>query len=146
MAVFHVHWQKKTESLLSLIQINKGKCFIVPLLLSRFLTLWFHCRFIPEPWSPCSASCGRGVQTRDVKCRIYLAFTQTEVELPDEECEDTKPVTERSCHLESCDGDPVPFVPEPPPSEDAADVVYGWEYIGFTPCSATCTGGIIVCL
>nr|XP_028561741.1 ADAMTS-like protein 3 [Podarcis muralis] len=106
--------------------------------------------FIPEPWSPCSASCGRGVQTRDVKCRIYLAFTQTEVELPDEECEDTKPVTERSCHLESCDGDPVPFVPEPPPSEDAADVVYGWEYIGFTPCSATCTGGtqeaIAVCL
>ncbi|XP_062998643.1 ADAMTS-like protein 3 [Elgaria multicarinata webbii] len=107
--------------------------------------------FIPEPWSPCSASCGRGIQVRDVKCRIYLAFTQAEVELPDEECEEAKPVAERSCHLESCDGDPVPFIPEFSHAKDAdADVIYDWEYIGFTPCSATCTGGtqeaIAVCL
>uniref|UniRef100_A0A803SZV5 Ig-like domain-containing protein n=1 Tax=Anolis carolinensis TaxID=28377 RepID=A0A803SZV5_ANOCA len=106
--------------------------------------------FIPEPWSPCSASCGHGVQVRGMKCRIYLAFTQTEVELPDEECEESELVTERSCHLEPCDGDPVPFLPDFSPSEDAGDVVYDWEYIGFTPCSATCIGGtqeaIAVCL
>ncbi|XP_067327533.1 ADAMTS-like protein 3 [Anolis sagrei] len=106
--------------------------------------------FIPEPWSPCSASCGHGVQVRGMKCRIYLAFTQTEVELPDEECEEPKLETERSCHLEPCDGDPVPFLPDLSPSEDAGDVVYDWEYIGFTPCSATCIGGtqeaIAVCL
>ncbi|XP_053127864.1 ADAMTS-like protein 3 isoform X3 [Hemicordylus capensis] len=96
--------------------------------------------FIPEPWSPCSASCGRGVQVRDVKCRIYLAFTQTEVELPDEECEESKPPTERSCYLESCDGDPVPSILEMSHTEDS-DVVYDWEYIGFTPCSAACVGG-----
>ncbi|XP_070618877.1 ADAMTS-like protein 3 [Erythrolamprus reginae] len=87
---------------------------------------------------------------RDVKCRIYLAFTQAEVELPDDECEGPKPSTERSCHLEPCDADPVPYTFPPPPSEDAGHVFYDWEYIGFTPCSATCLGGtqeaIAVCL
>uniref|UniRef100_A0A670Y9S1 ADAMTS like 3 n=1 Tax=Pseudonaja textilis TaxID=8673 RepID=A0A670Y9S1_PSETE len=106
--------------------------------------------FIPEPWSPCSASCGHGSQMRDVKCRIYLAFTQAEVELPDEECEGPKPLTERSCHLEACDVDPVPYPLPFAPSEEAGNVFYDWEYIGFTPCSATCLGGtqeaIAVCL
>uniref|UniRef100_A0A8D0BGF9 ADAMTS like 3 n=1 Tax=Salvator merianae TaxID=96440 RepID=A0A8D0BGF9_SALMN len=97
--------------------------------------------FIPEPWSPCSVSCGQGIQVREVKCRIYLTFTQTEVELPDEECEEPKPLTERNCHLDSCDGDLFPFIPELSHSEDAKEVIYDWEYIGFTPCSATCVGG-----
>lgn len=98
------------------------------------------CRFIPEPWSPCSATCGSGIQVRDVKCRILLAFTQTEVELPEEECEDVKPPTERVCHQVSCDSDPVPYTPEFPLAEGGS-VIYDWEYIGFTPCSATCLGG-----
>ncbi|XP_054858272.1 ADAMTS-like protein 3 [Eublepharis macularius] len=105
--------------------------------------------FIPEPWSPCSASCGHGIQVREVKCRIYLAFTQTEVELPDDECEESKPPTERGCHLESCDGDPAPSNLGLSHSEDTG-VIYDWEYIGFTPCSATCMGGtqeaIAVCI
>ncbi|XP_015681132.1 ADAMTS-like protein 3 [Protobothrops mucrosquamatus] len=106
--------------------------------------------FVPEPWSPCSASCGHGTQMRDVKCHIYLAFTQAEVELPDEECEGPKPLTERSCQLEPCDADPVPYTLPFVPSEEAGKVFYDWEYIGFTPCSATCNGGtqdaIAVCL
>ncbi|NXB92812.1 ATL3 protein, partial [Vidua chalybeata] len=105
--------------------------------------------FIPEPWSPCSATCGSGIQVRDVKCRILLAFTQTEVELPEEECEDERPPTERVCHQASCDSDPVPYTPEFPHAEDGS-VIYDWEYIGFTPCSATCLGGtqeaIAMCL
>uniref|UniRef100_A0A8D0L1A5 ADAMTS like 3 n=1 Tax=Sphenodon punctatus TaxID=8508 RepID=A0A8D0L1A5_SPHPU len=105
--------------------------------------------FVPEPWSPCSVTCGRGVQVRDVTCRIHLTFTQTEVELPEEECEDSKPLTDRVCHLESCDGDPIPYIPELSHSENG-NVTYDWEYLGFTPCSATCTGGtqdaIAVCL
>ncbi|KAJ6662769.1 hypothetical protein lerEdw1_010973 [Lerista edwardsae] len=63
------------------------------------------------------------------------------MELPDEECEESKPPTERSCHLESCNGDSVPYMPEFPHTGDADDVIYDWEYIGFTPCSATCIGG-----
>uniref|UniRef100_A0ABM5EYL0 ADAMTS-like protein 3 isoform X2 n=1 Tax=Pogona vitticeps TaxID=103695 RepID=A0ABM5EYL0_9SAUR len=106
--------------------------------------------FIPGPWSPCSTSCGRGIQVREVKCRIYLAFTQTEVELPEEECEEPKLASERGCHLQSCDGDPDPFLPDYSHPEEAEDGVYDWEYIGFTPCSATCVGGtqeaIVVCL
>ncbi|KAL7980101.1 hypothetical protein Chor_001369 [Crotalus horridus] len=98
-------------------------------------------RFVPEPWSPCSASCGHGTQRRDVKCHIYLAFTQAEVELPDEECEGSKPLTERSCRLEPCDADPVLYTLPFLPSEEAGKVFYDWEYIGFTPCSATCNGG-----
>ncbi|PKU45494.1 adamts-like protein 3 [Limosa lapponica baueri] len=105
--------------------------------------------FIPEPWSPCSATCGSGIQVRDVKCRILLSFTQTEVELPEEECEDMKPPTERVCHQASCDSEPVPYTPEYSRAEDGS-VIYDWEYIGFTPCSATCLGGtqeaIAMCL
>ncbi|KAJ7311057.1 hypothetical protein JRQ81_006655, partial [Phrynocephalus forsythii] len=106
--------------------------------------------FIPEPWSPCSASCGRGIQAREVKCRIYLAFTQTEVELPAEECEGPQPATERPCHLQPCDSDPdPPFLDYSHPGETEVPA-YDWEYIGFTPCSATCVGGtqeaIAVCL
>lgn len=103
------------------------------------------CRFIPEPWSPCSATCGNGIQVRDVKCRILLAFTQTEVELPEEECEDVKPPTERVCHQASCDSDPVPYTPEFSHAEDGS-AIYDWEYIGFTPCSATCLGGTCIYL
>ncbi|XP_013812745.2 ADAMTS-like protein 3 [Apteryx mantelli] len=105
--------------------------------------------FIPEPWSPCSATCGNGIQVRDVKCRILLAFTQTEVELPEEECEDVKPPTERGCHQAPCDSDPIPYTPEFSHAEDGS-LIYDWEYIGFTPCSATCLGGtqeaIAMCL
>uniref|UniRef100_A0A8C9U8H2 ADAMTS like 3 n=1 Tax=Serinus canaria TaxID=9135 RepID=A0A8C9U8H2_SERCA len=107
--------------------------------------------FIPEPWSPCSATCGSGTQVREVKCRILLAFTQTEVELPEEECEDERPPTERACHQASCDTDPVPYTPGFPHAEGFPHTVtYDWEYIGFTPCSATCLGGtqeaIAMCL
>uniref|UniRef100_A0A8C3M1R4 ADAMTS like 3 n=1 Tax=Chrysolophus pictus TaxID=9089 RepID=A0A8C3M1R4_CHRPC len=105
--------------------------------------------FIPEPWSPCSATCGSGIQVRDVKCRILLSFTLTEVELPEEECEDVKPPTEQVCHEAPCDSDPVPYTPEFSRAEDGS-VIYDWEYIGFTPCSATCLGGtqeaIAMCL
>ncbi|KYO21121.1 ADAMTS-like protein 1 [Alligator mississippiensis] len=105
--------------------------------------------FIPEPWSPCSTTCGDGIQVREVKCRILLTFTQTEVELPEEECEDHKPLTEQICHQAPCDSDPIPYTPEFSHGEDGS-LVYDWEYIGFTPCSATCIGGtqdaIAMCL
>ncbi|KAM5170849.1 ADAMTS-like protein 3 [Mantella aurantiaca] len=98
--------------------------------------------FIPEAWSPCSVSCGRGMQVREIKCRILLTFTQTELELPEEECEDEKPVMERSCYMPPCYGDASVLVSElPSEGEDSAEI-YDWEYIGFTPCSSSCSGGI----
>ncbi|XP_069078673.1 ADAMTS-like protein 3 isoform X1 [Pleurodeles waltl] len=106
--------------------------------------------FIPDSWSSCSTSCGPGFQVREVKCRILLTFTQTEMELPDEECEDDKPPTKKSCHLRSCDGESVPIILGSPGYQEEHNVIYDWEYIGFTPCSATCQGGkqdaIAMCL
>nr|XP_045000947.1 ADAMTS-like protein 3 isoform X1 [Jaculus jaculus] len=106
--------------------------------------------FIPEPWSACSTTCGPGVQVRDVKCRVLLTFTQTETELPEEECEGPKLPTERPCLLEACDQSPVSQERSVSLHEKDSEMTYDWEYAGFTPCTATCLGGhqeaIAVCL
>ncbi|XP_073083232.1 ADAMTS-like protein 3 isoform X4 [Manis javanica] len=106
--------------------------------------------FTPEPWSACSTTCGPGVQAREVKCRVLLAFTQTETELPEEECAGPKPSTEQPCLLEACDGDPASHQLDTSPQEKDSDMTYDWEYAGFTPCTTTCLGGrqeaIAVCL
>uniref|UniRef100_A0A8C5N372 ADAMTS like 3 n=1 Tax=Leptobrachium leishanense TaxID=445787 RepID=A0A8C5N372_9ANUR len=106
--------------------------------------------FIPEAWSPCSASCGLGVQVREIKCRILLTFTQTELDLPDEECEEDKPVTERPCNVQPCGGEYVAPTSEFSPQDVESTGIYDWEYIGFTSCSSSCSGGrqeaIAVCL
>ncbi|XP_011809249.1 PREDICTED: ADAMTS-like protein 3 isoform X1 [Colobus angolensis palliatus] len=105
--------------------------------------------FIPEPWSACSTTCGPGVQVREVKCRVLLTFTQTETELPEEECEGPKLPTERPCLLEACDESLASRELDIPLPEDS-EMTYDWEYAGFTPCTATCLGGhqeaIAVCL
>nr|XP_012607181.1 ADAMTS-like protein 3 isoform X6 [Microcebus murinus] len=105
--------------------------------------------FIPEPWSACSTTCGPGVQVREVKCRVLLMFTQTETELPEDECEGPKPPTKRPCLLEACDDSPASQERDVPLHEDS-EMTYDWEYAGFTPCTATCLGGhqeaIAVCV
>ncbi|MFT7797234.1 ADAMTS-like protein 3 isoform X1 [Arapaima gigas] len=88
--------------------------------------------FLTGPWLPCSATCGSGWQKRRVKCRILLTFTQTEVDLPDEECREERPLAERPCQLRSCIG-----ISGPHHSEQH----YGWEHVGFTACSSTCAAG-----
>ncbi|KAK7815204.1 hypothetical protein U0070_021167 [Myodes glareolus] len=107
-------------------------------------------KFIPEPWSACSTTCGPGIQVREVRCRVLLTFTETETELPEEECEGLKPPTERRCFLEACDQSPVSRELGGPLQEKDSEMTYDWEYAGFTPCTATCLGGhqeaIAVCL
>ncbi|XP_026786423.3 ADAMTS-like protein 3 isoform X1 [Pangasianodon hypophthalmus] len=97
--------------------------------------------FIPGPWSPCSVSCGVGIQKRTVKCRVFLSFTQAEVDLPDEECGEDKPLLQRPCTLEACSK-----LPDPPqhPQENqnkSSKKNYVWEYRGFTACSVSCALG-----
>uniref|UniRef100_W5N5E8 ADAMTS like 3 n=1 Tax=Lepisosteus oculatus TaxID=7918 RepID=W5N5E8_LEPOC len=104
--------------------------------------------FIPGEWSPCSSTCGHGLQTRTVKCRVLLSFSQTEVDLPDEECEEDRPMSERGCNLGPCSGDRTVFEPTFPHYD--SEQLYDWEYDGFTACSASCAKGnqeaVVVCL
>lgn len=73
---------------------------------------------------------------------MLLTFTQTETELPEEECEGPKPTTERPCLLDAC-GDQSPASQElGGPLLEKSELTYDWEYAGFTPCTATCLGGI----
>ncbi|XP_072574018.1 ADAMTS-like protein 3 isoform X1 [Paramormyrops kingsleyae] len=95
---------------------------------------WEEPMFIPGPWQPCSTTCGPGLQQRAVKCRILLAFSQAEVDLPHEECQDERPVSERACHLRLCSGVLGPRRPLLP--------LYEWQYVGFTSCSSSCATGM----
>ncbi|OCU00941.1 hypothetical protein XELAEV_18006720mg [Xenopus laevis] len=110
--------------------------------------------FIPEPWSPCSVSCGVGIQHRTVKCQVLLTFAQTIADLPLEECEGAKPITQQTCYSGPCNGEAMDYNPD----EDEMNYgglkdieeLYDWEYEGFTECSESCGGGlqeaIVVCL
>ncbi|KAK3562516.1 hypothetical protein QTP86_034766 [Hemibagrus guttatus] len=97
--------------------------------------------FIPGPWSPCSVSCGLGVQKRTVKCRVFLTFTQTEVDLPDEECGEDKPLPQRSCTLEACSKLPDHPQHQQKNQTKSSKKNYFWEYRGFTTCSVSCALG-----
>ncbi|KAM7423499.1 hypothetical protein PAMA_000043 [Pampus argenteus] len=99
--------------------------------------------FIPGPWSPCSATCGPGRQTREVKCRVLLSFTKTEVDLPEEECGEDRTQLERPCNQGICTRVPAissglqdhgnPYI--------QTEELFSWDYRGFTSCSETCAAG-----
>ncbi|KAJ8247597.1 hypothetical protein GJAV_G00248130 [Gymnothorax javanicus] len=95
--------------------------------------------FIPGPWSPCSATCGRGQQSREVKCRVLLTFSQTVVDLPDEECGTERLQSVRACTLRPC-GD-TPALHDPLEPQQQGEQRYSWEYGGFTACSKSCASG-----
>uniref|UniRef100_A0A672PBD5 ADAMTS-like protein 3 n=1 Tax=Sinocyclocheilus grahami TaxID=75366 RepID=A0A672PBD5_SINGR len=109
--------------------------------LEEIKVAWEDPTFIPGPWSACSVSCGLGVQRRQVKCKVLLSFTQTEVELPDEECDEDKPPLQRTCDSGPClpspDSSWRPLMAQEIPDQHG----YVWEYMGFTPCSASCAVG-----
>ncbi|XP_067885034.1 ADAMTS-like protein 1 [Heterodontus francisci] len=110
--------------------------------------------FIPQPWSPCSKTCGAGTQGRKVKCQVLLSFSQSVEDLPDDECEGPKPQTERACYTGPCSGEMVEYDLEEADllyiSLQDFDELYDWDYEGFTECSESCAGGvqeaIVVCL
>ncbi|XP_024851836.1 ADAMTS-like protein 1 isoform X1 [Bos taurus] len=74
-------------------------------------------------WSPCSLTCGVGLQTRDVFCSHLLSREINEtVILADELCHQPKPTTVQACNRFNC-----------PPA---------WYPAQWQPCSRTCGGGI----
>ena len=77
-----------------------------------------------------------------MKCRVLLAFTQTETELPEEGCEGSWLPTEQPCLLQPCDESPATQELASSLQEQDSEMTYDWEYAGFTPCTPTCLRGI----
>ncbi|NXD05540.1 ATL1 protein, partial [Certhia familiaris] len=102
--------------------------------------------FIPEAWSTCSVTCGVGSQMRLVKCQVLLSFSQSVADLPIDECEGPKPVSQRACYSGPCSGEATEYTPEETQllygSLQEFDELYDWEYEGFTECSESCGGGV----
>ncbi|RMC19293.1 hypothetical protein DUI87_03900 [Hirundo rustica rustica] len=102
--------------------------------------------FIPEAWSTCSVTCGVGSQMRLVKCQVLLSFSQSVADLPIDECEGPKPVSQRACYSGPCNGEANEYTPEETQllygSLQEFDELYDWEYEGFTECSESCGGGV----
>ncbi|KAM9408330.1 ADAMTS-like protein 3, partial [Pholidichthys leucotaenia] len=96
--------------------------------------------FVPGPWSPCSVTCGPGRQKREVRCQVLLAFTQTEVDLPEEECGGgNRPQPERPCNMGPCSRGTGPQ--DHGGLHVQSEETYSWDYRGFTACSASCAAG-----
>ncbi|XP_069026392.1 ADAMTS-like protein 1 [Embiotoca jacksoni] len=111
--------------------------------------------FIPDPWQPCSRTCGAGTQQRTVKCQVLLSFSQSVADLPDDECEGVKPGTSQPCYRTPCTG--VSGQGEGKKEEEEEEgrtlqreELHDWEYEGFTECSESCGGGVqeavVICL
>ncbi|ETE68767.1 ADAMTS-like protein 1, partial [Ophiophagus hannah] len=98
--------------------------------------------FIPEDWSTCSVTCGVGVQARLVKCQVLLSFSQSVADLPIDECEGPKPVSERACYSGPCNGETGEETDLPFRGSQDFDELHDWEYEGFTECSEACGGGV----
>ncbi|XP_022333976.2 protein madd-4-like isoform X2 [Crassostrea virginica] len=83
-----------------------------------------HPRFVAREWQPCSVTCGRGRKWRYVTCQVYVKNTGKMTDLPDEECQGTKPLESSPCVVQEC-------------AEQ-----FEYRVVGMTPCSRSCLGGV----
>ncbi|CAB3406645.1 unnamed protein product [Caenorhabditis bovis] len=90
--------------------------------------------WVPGDWQSCSRTCGKGVQTRDVSCRLRSNVTLSTTTLtsvfgdaavPREKCEQfPKPSETQTCELNPCDSE------------------FQWQFGPWGSCSKTCGQGI----
>ena len=105
--------------------------------------------FVVSSWLTCNVSCGIGSRHRDVKCKIYLEFSKTEITLPESQCPGEIPLDTEVCFGKDCDGNQVEM--EYMTDEQKTNVelsyqvldhsTYFWREAEFTKCSHACLGG-----
>ncbi|KAF2367243.1 Thrombospondin type-1 (TSP1) repeat [Trinorchestia longiramus] len=75
-------------------------------------------RYINDSWGPCSVTCGSGVSTRAVKCKIFLEFSRTVAVLPDNQCPGPVPKRSQTCYNAPCPVTSAQIVTEDPVKPD----------------------------
>ncbi|GMT30290.1 hypothetical protein PFISCL1PPCAC_21587, partial [Pristionchus fissidentatus] len=92
-----------------------------------------HPRLVSGEWSECSASCGNGVQSRVVECRVVHPLAG-HLKLPLHECRNLpSPSLFRPCSVQSC------ALKEEESSVQRED--FHWKHSDWSPCSVSCLGG-----
>ncbi|XP_071506076.1 ADAMTS-like protein 3 [Diadema antillarum] len=117
-------------------------------------------------WSACSTSCGRGIRTRSIRCKVYLPSFDATFDLNEFECErEVRPEDIEECTMQECtalNASDSSYPPSHHPNEptepnelhpgpthdlgrgggpDESSIIAIWRYVGYTPCSASCIGG-----
>lgn len=95
----HQSTPKSRESCPFLIGIKWNMIFYSNSLLT--FILWLLPRWVTGHWSPCSATCEKGVQHREVTC-VYQLQNGTYVNTRDLYCLGNKPATVQSCEGRDC--------------------------------------------
>uniref|UniRef100_A0A158R5C5 Ig-like domain-containing protein n=1 Tax=Syphacia muris TaxID=451379 RepID=A0A158R5C5_9BILA len=90
-----------------------------------FNITWQFFYYVGE-WGPCSATCGRGIETRPVECVYIQAYTAKRVPLPEYECR-VKQNSYRECYAKPC--------------FESTSSRFKWDYGEWSQCSASCLGG-----
>lgn len=100
MAIEH-HWRTHTSrNSCPFLNVLKWSMMFYAIEFLTFL-FCFLCRWVTGHWSPCSATCEKGVQHREVTC-VYQLQNGTYVNTRDLYCLGNKPTTVQSCEGRDC--------------------------------------------
>ncbi|KAF8353560.1 madd-4 [Pristionchus pacificus] len=92
-----------------------------------------HPRLVHGEWSECSVSCGNGVQSRTIECRVSHPLAG-HLKLPLDECRNVvAPPLFRPCSIQNC------ALKEEESRVQRED--FHWKHSEWSPCSVSCLGG-----